>query len=410
MSSVDVAPCGAAATTRMDWLDGLRGVAVLLVVYAHLSRYVFPEVRGVSGEWLHAGPAGVMLFFLVSGYIIPASLERHGDLRAFWTSRLFRLLPLYLVVGAVVVALGVAGVIPLDPFLGAHPVTAGVAHATMLPFLLGVPLVTPLFWTLSFEMVFYLLVAALFTVRVRNGAPWVAIILAVAGVLLAPLPARALGASAATGIVAVLLVAGLAAMISRRRWAVVAGGALLGVVALTLPVINQDPAHVWDGLLILAVMFTGTVIYRADRGLTGWWPVAVVSVVVSVALLHNWFAELASLDALTPRYMARSVITLLVFGGAFAAGMLTRGWRTPRLLARLGVLSYSVYLVHWVVLQVVAPVFGWGLPDLLTAAAYASLLLFLCWLTHRYVEVPGQRLGRLLASRATAPAPRGPAR
>jgi peptidoglycan/LPS O-acetylase OafA/YrhL len=32
----------------------------------------------VSGEWLNAGTAGVMLFFLVSGYIVPASLERHG--------------------------------------------------------------------------------------------------------------------------------------------------------------------------------------------------------------------------------------------------------------------------------------------------------------------------------------------
>ncbi|MEU8658991.1 acyltransferase family protein, partial [Actinoplanes philippinensis] len=62
---------------RLAWLDGLRAVAVLLVVYAHLTRFVFTDLRAVTGEWLHAGPAGVMLFFLVSGYIIPASLERH---------------------------------------------------------------------------------------------------------------------------------------------------------------------------------------------------------------------------------------------------------------------------------------------------------------------------------------------
>ena len=67
----------------MGWLDGLRAVAVLLVVYAHLSRYLLCGAREVSSEWLHAGTAGVMLFFLVSGYIIPASLERHGSLRAF---------------------------------------------------------------------------------------------------------------------------------------------------------------------------------------------------------------------------------------------------------------------------------------------------------------------------------------
>jgi peptidoglycan/LPS O-acetylase OafA/YrhL len=396
----------------MDWLDALRGVAVLLVVYAHLSRFVFEGVRAVSGEWLNAGPAGVMLFFLVSGYIIPASLERHGDLRAFWISRLFRLVPLYLVVAVAVVVLGVTGRISLDPFVTAHPVTTGIAHATMLPFLLGVPLITPLFWTLTFEMVFYLLVTCLFTLRIRNGAPWMAGGFAVAGMVLAPLPARMLGASTATVVVAVLLIAGLAAVIGGRGAARTAGGVLLGALALTLPVFNQDPAHAWDGLLILAVMFTGTVIYRADRGITSWRPVVLVGGLVTIALLRNWFGELVSLDALTPKYMARSVITLLVFGGAFAVGMLTRRFKTPRFLVRLGVLSYSVYLVHWVLLELAAPLFGHGIPDVLSATAYLAVVVGVCWLTQRYIEVPGQRLGLRLraAFREGAPARSGPRR
>jgi len=81
----------------MAWLDALRAIAALLVVYAHLSRFLFRDARAFTSEWLHAGPAGVMLFFLVSGYIIPASLERHGSLRAFWISRGCRLFPLYVV-------------------------------------------------------------------------------------------------------------------------------------------------------------------------------------------------------------------------------------------------------------------------------------------------------------------------
>src|SRR4051812_20055998 len=98
-----------AAGARLGWLDGLRAVAVLLVLYAHLSRYLIRGAREVSSEWLHAGTAGVMLFFLVSGYIIPASLERHGSLRSFWVSRLWRLLPLYLVVSVLVLVFGGAG-------------------------------------------------------------------------------------------------------------------------------------------------------------------------------------------------------------------------------------------------------------------------------------------------------------
>ena len=401
---------------RMAWLDALRAVAALLVVYAHLSHYLLRGVRGVSAEWLHAGPAGVMLFFLVSGYIIPASLERHGDLRRFWLSRLCRLFPLYLVIAALAVGLGVAGVVPLDPALTNDPVTVGVAHATMLPFLLGGPLVTPVFWTLTFEMAFYLLVAALFAVRLHRGSGVAATVLAVAAVVTAPLaPHLIAGTPAAarglTAVVATLLVIGLGAVVSGRRWAVVPGALLLGVLAGTLVAANQDPAHVWDGLLILAVMFTGTTIYRADHGQTGWWQPALAGGVVAVALLANWFAELESLDALTVRYRTRSVLTLLVFAGAFALAMATRRWRVPRWLAWLGMISYSLYLVHYVLIQVLAPVLTFlgerlhGVAELPAVAGYLALLIGLSWLAHRYVELPGQRLGRRLVTRRRPPIP-----
>jgi peptidoglycan/LPS O-acetylase OafA/YrhL len=407
---------GGATGERMAWLDALRAVAALLVVYAHLSRYLLRGVRGVSAEWLHAGPAGVMLFFLVSGYIIPASLERHGSLRRFWISRLCRLFPLYLVVALVVVGLGVAGVIPLDPGIRAHPVTAGVAHLTMLPFLLGGPLVTPVFWTLTFEMVFYLLVGALFAVRLHRASGPAAIVLAVAAVVTAPLAPHLIAgtpgaARGLTVVVATLLVIGLAAVVSGRRWAVVPGALLLGVLAGTLVAANQDPAHVWDGLLILAVMFTGTTVYRADHGQAGWWQPALAGGVVAVALLANWFAELESLDALTARYRTRSVITLLVFAGAFALAMALRRRPVPRWLAWLGMISYSLYLVHFVLIQVLAPVLTYlgqhlyGPAELPVVAAYLALLIGLSWLAHRYVERPGQRLGRRLTYRKSAVVP-----
>jgi peptidoglycan/LPS O-acetylase OafA/YrhL len=41
-------------------------------------------------QWFDPGTYGVMVFFLVSGYIILASLERSGSVRRFWVSRLFR--------------------------------------------------------------------------------------------------------------------------------------------------------------------------------------------------------------------------------------------------------------------------------------------------------------------------------
>ncbi len=385
----------ASPAPRLAWLDGLRGVAVLLVLYAHLSRYVLTGVREFTAEWLHAGPAGVMLFFLVSGYIIPASLERHGSLRRFWVSRAGRLVPLYAVVAVAVVLLG--------SYRPDGPVTAAVAHATMVPFLLGVTPATPVFWTLSFEMVFYLLVAALFALRLRRADGVLAVLLAGGAVITAPLAPQAVR----TPYAAVVLVLGLVAVLSGRRRMVVAGGVLLGGLGLVLITAGGQPAHAWDGLLIVAVMFTGTTIHRADTGQTGWWPVAVVAPVVAAGLLANWCAELVALDALTPRYVARSVITLLVFGGAFALGLLTRRWRTPEWLAAVGVISYSVYLTHYVLLQVLSPLFPRVVPaagQIPVAVAYLAVVLGVSWVTHRYVELPGQRWARRMSDGWDKPA------
>lgn len=376
----------------MAWLDGLRAVAVLLVVYAHFTHYAFRDVRAATTDWINPGPAGVMIFFLVSGYIIPASLERHGDLRRFWVSRLFRLMPLYVVVCGAVLAAGLAP--DLDR-------TALAAHLTMLPFLLGVGLVTPVIWTLSYEMAFYLLVSGLFAVRLRRADGAVAIVLAVAAVASAPLVPAGVRPVVT---VSLLLAAGLLAVAGRRRWAVVAGGLVLGGVAAVLLATNQDLSHRWDGLLIIAVMFTGTLIHRADHGRASWWQVGMVGTIVAGCLLANWFAELRSLNALTPQYMTRSVITVLVIAGAFAVGMLTRHRRTPRWLAFVGVLSYSIYLVHYVVIQALRPLLLRLGDHVAVGVAYLALVLGISWLTYRWIELPFQKLGhRLVGGRRVVP-------
>ena len=69
-------------------IDGLRAVAVIAVMLYHL---------GVP--WIPGGVLGVDLFFVISGYVITRllldSIQRSGglDLRAFYKSRLRRLLP-----------------------------------------------------------------------------------------------------------------------------------------------------------------------------------------------------------------------------------------------------------------------------------------------------------------------------
>ena len=66
------------------------------MVCDHVSTLVLQHVRS-DLTVVQRRPVRRFVFFLVSGYIIPASLERKGSVRGFWVSRAFRLYPLYIV-------------------------------------------------------------------------------------------------------------------------------------------------------------------------------------------------------------------------------------------------------------------------------------------------------------------------
>ena len=118
----------AAKGRRLAWLDALRGFAALCVVFDHMSTLVLQHVRSDVYVWFNGGQYGVFVFFLVSGYIIPASLERKGSVRGFWVSRAFRLYPLY-IVGIAVLAPGLEDRLRPDPRRGQPAQDLGVLTA-----------------------------------------------------------------------------------------------------------------------------------------------------------------------------------------------------------------------------------------------------------------------------------------
>lgn len=73
-----------------------------------IGRELFVGFGAGVREWFDPGIFGVVAFFLVSGYIVPASLERRGDVQAFWIGRLFRLYPLCAVVFVAAASSGAA--------------------------------------------------------------------------------------------------------------------------------------------------------------------------------------------------------------------------------------------------------------------------------------------------------------
>ncbi|GGQ12634.1 acyltransferase family protein [Streptosporangium pseudovulgare] len=371
-------------SSRLAWLDALRGPAALAVALHHSGWTFLPDLWAEVDRRIDVGTWGVFVFFMVSGYIIPASLERRGDLRAFWIGRAFRLLPLLAVAVVLALLLAAAGAFDLHPGVGARPLPLVVlGNVTMLQELLGVPAVIGVMWTLSYEMAFYLLTAGLFTVRQAHRSAVIAVVLALAAVplgLLLPRPAIKGSADLVAALLGVAAVAVIAVSArgrgGKRAVAAVSGG----VLGLALVVFGSR-IGAWQGLIVLAMMFAGTAVYRAERGAIRWrTAVATVLTVLACGLLAKDDPGWAP--------------ALLLAAAFFGAGFALRRRSFPRWLTHLGVISFSLYLLHPLLLRVV--------PNL---PLFFLVLVPLAYLTHRLVEAPAQRLGRRLARRATGERP-----
>ena len=81
--------------TRLQFLDALRGIAVFLVIFSHIAHERSQAAQRIDANYFQIGQAGVSLFFLISGYIIPKSLNAAPSLKVFWLHRFFRLYPAY---------------------------------------------------------------------------------------------------------------------------------------------------------------------------------------------------------------------------------------------------------------------------------------------------------------------------
>src|SRR5580704_6359250 len=83
-------------------IHGLRGIAALIVFLFHV--YDQPRLLGLIPETLPLAlkiaivslSSGVDLFFMISGYLITASLIRHANVRTFLTDRVIRIYPVFL--------------------------------------------------------------------------------------------------------------------------------------------------------------------------------------------------------------------------------------------------------------------------------------------------------------------------
>jgi peptidoglycan/LPS O-acetylase OafA/YrhL len=185
------------------------------------------------------------------------------------------------------------------------------------------------------------------------------------------------------------------------------GAVLAAMVGLTLLAFNGTWLFPWEALSILALMFTGTMLYRAEQGQYPWRkaiPIAVA--VLGMAIAAGLWHHIGGYGQPSSIWERDYFMSLFLAGLTFAAGLALRHIRWPRVLTWLGLISYSVYLLHPPLIEVYRH-FGWTAHhsfwiQVLIDALFVAILLAVCSATYLLVERPMQNVGRRLARRLDA--------
>lgn len=352
----------ASAEPTITFLAFLRGIAALLVVYCHL---VGGPVEAKKLNWLpysfvrdyvldplyiakNFGYFGVILFFLISGFIMMHVLQREDHL-SFAVKRALRIYPPLIVAVLLTVWLYQ---------LQAHVDGVGneISRLTMRDVLLtmtlanvyvpGVTSVLGVSWTLTIEMLFYLL-------------------------CLAMLP-----------------------LVRRWPWATVGG--FLAVTLVSVGWVRQHPGNYSIGTFGSTIIYVpffvlGMILYFN-------WAKRLSTNQSLLALAVTWVVLVYGVRAiqpfaLTPEYAIPSSVGIAF--GMFAVFMAnSERIRMPRAFTFAADVSYSMYLYHLpvgvLVISALLPKTGFTIAFFV---AFVVVMLF-SWLSYRFVEQPAQGAAR----------------
>jgi peptidoglycan/LPS O-acetylase OafA/YrhL len=156
---------------RIAGLDVLRGFAAAAVMLHHHGQYydvLYPGRIPLSFD-LGPGHFGVELFFIISGFVILMTIERKKTVREFAISRTARLMPAFL--AALVMATVIRALSPV-PFLDTPTLPQFAANLTMAPVLFGQTAMDMTYWTLTYELMFYIGMGLILAVGMLRWTEW----------------------------------------------------------------------------------------------------------------------------------------------------------------------------------------------------------------------------------------------
>lgn len=368
------------ADKKLPAIQGLRGLAVLLVVLFHaLTRYV-------PFGWI-----GVWLFFAISGFVITLSLEKlSADLgkgrviATFYTRRAKRIIPLYLfvlslgcLIGLTMALAGRSQVPPVAdhlPFLlsmtyNFYRMSPGYEHTELFGHL----------WSLCVEEQFYLVYPLAFLFLGRSGRVRMLVLV----ILACPLGRLGLNLTLNTIGYSEEQIATIMYLCPFSNFDAFSAGCLACCLRR-----KTSELGVYFWLSIIAVLLLGLVLY-----------VTVQSVLLDASfayVLRSTFSPEvrgASDQVFMYSFLALLAGTLVILCANFSQSQISLLTAAP--LLWLGELSYGIYMYHFPLLYLRSTFLPASVPEPYTRVygsavliLYLSALLVISYLSFRYLEKP----------------------
>lgn len=332
---------------RQNNIDLLRAIAVISV-FIHHAQHAYGGNFPFLGDY--GGQFGPQLFFLISGYLISASCQKHS-LRDYAIHRIFRIMPAYLaffiIIGIITNTVNLrsifefpwrffANLILLQQLFPSALLTFDVLHVT---------------WTLTVEVIWYVLAPLLFwkQPKLRFSIVFLSIFISTAWSLLASL------------------------------------GFLDGLYP---EIIKSNPGYsylfIGNNFISQFCFFVfGAWLQSQKNALSQWNPLAAFILFLLVFILKSYYM------IFNPIFITGIGLTFLMLGAINSPPI------KNRFIFLISETSYSIYLCHFPIILWVRH--GMGLESAQGVLVSILLTMTISVISYVCIEKPGMRLGRRIA-------------
>jgi peptidoglycan/LPS O-acetylase OafA/YrhL len=354
---------------HFDYIDALRGYAILMVIAVHTSQ-VFPDIPNSLVKILSKGAYGVQLFFVTSALTLSMSWAIRNESAAdFYTRRIFRIVPMFWI--AIVFFLLLNGT---GPSMYA-PDGIGFRHVAMTALLAHglwpdtITSVVPGGWSVADEVIFYVLFPLMVPPLLR--ARWKTLIM--------------------VAVAAVVLGAQLSRILDAFSYLYPASAQSVAGIYFSLWFPRQLPCFVFGIML-----FRFSAEHSSIRQ-----PLAKFACVIAIAMMP----VIPFLEGIKYALPLGLATTYGIAFSLFAFSLMY--WRATPLVGTaitwVGKVSYSAYFVHFGVLHFLPPLRWTGSPVVDVALMYGMVVFVtvgISSLTYLIIERPMIRFGNsLIAAR-----------